>query len=241
MNGNDERVQLVARVAGILMLVTIVAGFFGEVYVPSHIIVSKDAAATAANIATHESLFRIGFASYLVEAICDVALSLLFFVLLRPVQKNMALLSAFFGLVSTAVYAVTELSFFAAMIVLKAASDLAPFSVGERQGLAYVFVKVFTNGGGLFMAFYGIAAMVRGYLIFRSRYIPRTIGAFFMIAGCGFVAKNFTLVLAPSWSSDLLLAPMFAAAVSLTFWLLVKGVDVRQWQLARLKCEGRDN
>ena len=65
MNANDERVQLVARVAGILMLVTIVAGFFGEMYVPSHIIVSKDAAATAANITTHESLFRIGFASYL--------------------------------------------------------------------------------------------------------------------------------------------------------------------------------
>jgi hypothetical protein len=63
-----------------------------------------------------------------------------------------------------------------------------------------------------------------------------------MIAGCGFIAKNFTLVLAPSWSSDLLLAPMFVAAVLLTFWLLVKGVDVSQWQLARLTCEeGRDN
>ena len=59
---------------------------------------AKIRSATAANIATHESLFRIGFASYLVEAICDVAPSLLFFVLLRPVQKDIALLAAFFGL-----------------------------------------------------------------------------------------------------------------------------------------------
>lgn len=198
----------------------------------SQIIVSQDAAATATNINAHESLFRAGFASYLIEAICDVALSLLFFVLLRPMQKDIALLAAFFGLVSTALYAVAELFFFASMIALKA-SALGTFSIAQRQGFAFLFVKIFTYGGGLFMAFYGIAAVVRGYLIFRSGYLQKTIGALLMIAGCGFVAKNFTLVLAPSYSSDLLLAPMFVANVLLTFWMLVKGVDVDHWKLQR--------
>jgi hypothetical protein len=241
MIGSGQRVQRIARVTGIFLLLTMVAGFFGEVYVPSHIIVAKDAAATAGNIAAHEWLFRTGFASYLVEAICDIALSLLFFVLLRPVQKDIALLAAFFGLVSTAVYAVAELCFFASMIVLKT-TDLPSFPVAQRQELAFLFAKIFTYDGGLFMAFYGIASLTRGYLIFRSTYLPKTVGAFLMAAGCGFVAKNFTLILALSWSSDLLLTPMFLAGLLLTFWMLVKGVDVSRWESALLKCEaGRDH
>src|SRR5438874_12272077 len=101
MNGipdsNDNRplvqrrgasVQTYARIAGVLLLFSMVAGGFGEVYVPSRIIVSSDAAATAKNIHAFGSLFRLGFAVYLVEAVCDVVPSLIFYVLLRPVRKN---------------------------------------------------------------------------------------------------------------------------------------------------------
>jgi len=87
------------------MLLSFVAGGFGEAYVPSQLIVSADAAATAANIKGFGSLFRWGFAAYLVEATCDIGLSLIFYVLLRPVRKDIALLAAFFGLVGTAVFA----------------------------------------------------------------------------------------------------------------------------------------
>src|SRR3954470_22292347 len=107
-----DSIQTYARVAGVLLLLTIVAGFFGEVYVPSRIVVSGNATATANNITASNFLFRLGFASYLVEAACDVTLALIFYVLLRPVQKNLALLAAFFGLISTALYAVAELFYF---------------------------------------------------------------------------------------------------------------------------------
>src|SRR5436305_4441010 len=107
-------IQPYARTAGILMLVTILAGFFGESYVQSKIIIAGDAAATAKNVAMFSSFFRLGFAAYLVEALCDVTLAWLFFILLRPVHPNLALLAAFFGLVSTAVYAVSELFYYSA-------------------------------------------------------------------------------------------------------------------------------
>ena len=92
-------IQTYARIAGVLFLVSFVAGGFGEAYVPSQLIVSGDAAATAGNIKAFGSLFRWGFAGYLVEAVCDIGLSLIFYVLLRPVRKDIALLAAFFGLV----------------------------------------------------------------------------------------------------------------------------------------------
>jgi hypothetical protein len=229
-NGNRSSVQKYARIAGVLFLLTIVAGFFGEAYVPSRLIVSGDATATARNITTFNSLFRLGFAIYLVEALCDVALSLVLYELLKPVQKNLALLAAFFGLISTGLYAVAELFYFAPSIILGDSNALKTFSPDQLNTLALLSLKVFGYGAGIFMVFYGVAALIRGYLIFRSGYLPRFLGVLLVLAGLGFIIKNFALVLAPAYASDVLLLPMFLAVVSLTAWFLVKGVDVPKWQ-----------
>jgi len=98
----EPSVQTYARIAGVLFLLTILAGGFGEYYVPSKLIVSTDAAATAKNIIASDSLFRLGFLAYLVEALCDTGLTLVLYVLLRPVSRNLALLAVLFRLMSTA-------------------------------------------------------------------------------------------------------------------------------------------
>lgn len=239
LNANDDRrlaqagatsVQAYARIAGVLFLLSIVAGAFGEAYVPSRVIVSGDAAATAKNIIAFDSLFRLGFASYLVEAVCDIALNLILYVLLRPVRKDLALLAAFFGLVSTTLFGVAELFYFAASLILGGADYLKTFSPDQLNTLALLSLKMYGYGGGIFMVFYGIAAVLRGYLIFRSGYLPKALGVLLVLAGLGFVTRNFALVLAPAYASDFLLLPMILAGVSLTVWLLVKGVDVPKWE-----------
>lgn len=223
-------IQTYARVAGVLFLVSMVAGFIGELYAPSHIIVSRDAAATAKNIVAFNSLFRAGFASYLVEAVCDISLSLIMYELLRPVRKDLALLAAFFGLVSTAVFAVAELFYFGASLIVGGAGYLKSFSPDQLNALGLLSLKMYGLGGGIFMVFYGLATLLRGYLIYRSGYLPKALGALMALAGLGFIASNFVLVLAPAYASDLLLLPMFLAVVSMTVWLLVRGVDVRKWE-----------
>jgi hypothetical protein len=223
-------VQTYAKIAGVLFLLSIVAGAFGEAYVPSKVIVSADATATAKNIIAFDSLFRMGFASYLVEAVCDIALTLILYVLLRPVRRDLALLSAFFGLVSTALFGVAELFYFAASLILGGASYLKTFSPDQLNTLALLSLKLYGYGGGIFMVFYGVAAVLRGYLIFRSGYLPKVLGVLLALAGLGFITRNFALVLAPAYASDGLLLPMFLAVVSLTVWLLVKGVDVPKWE-----------
>jgi hypothetical protein len=217
-------------VAGVLLLLTIVAGFFGEVYVPSKIVVSGNATATANNITASNFLFRLGFASYLVEALCDVTLALIFYVLLKPVHKNLALLAAFFGLISTALYAVAELFYLAPSIILSGSNALKTFSLDQLNTLAFLSLKMFGYGAGIFMVFYGAACILRGYLIFRSGYLPRFLGVLLMLAGLGFITKNFALVLAPAYASDILLLPMFLASVAMTVWFLTKAVDLSKWQ-----------
>ena len=230
VNRDSIRVQRWVKVTAVMLALTAVAGAIGEAYVPSKLIAAGDPALTARNVMEHQALFRAGFASYLIEAFCDIGLAFTFYVLLRPVQKELALLAAFFGLVSTAVYAVAELFYFAALVILRSGDVLTMFSAGQLHGLAYLSLRLFSYCGWIFLAFYGIPSILRGYLIFRSGYLPKFLGVLLMIAGAGFILKDFTTVLAPAYASDLLLLPMFVALISLTLWFFIKGVDVTRWE-----------
>ncbi len=226
-----------ARIAGVLFLLSFIAGGFGESYVPSKIIVLADAAATAENIEAHDTLFRMGFAGYLVEAVCDITLTLILFELLRPVSKELALLAAFFGLVGTAVFGVAELFYFAASQILKGADYLNTFSPDQLNTLALLLLKLFGYGGGIFLVFSGVAWVLRGYLIFRSAYLPKFLGVLLALGGVAFVARNFALVLAPAYASGNLLLLILPGGLSLTLWLLFKGVDLPKWEEKASTCE----
>jgi len=225
------RVQTYARIAGVLFLISIVAGGFGELYVPTVLIVSGDATATANNVIASDFFFRMGFASYLVEAICDIALTLILYVLLRPVGRELALLTAFFRLVGTAIFAASELFYFAPAFILGGADYLKSFSPDQLNTLAYVSLRMYVYGGGLFFAFGGVGSILLGYLIFRSGYLPKILGALMALGGLGFVIRSFALALVPASASlgVILLLPTGLAMLSLTGWLLVRGVDVPKW------------
>jgi Domain of unknown function (DUF4386) len=223
-------VQKYARIAGVLFLLSLVAGGFGEAYVPSKLVVSTDANSTAANIKAFDFLFRMGFAGFLIESGCDIALSLIFYVLLRPVSKNLSLLAAFFGLVSTTLFAFAELFYFMAPIIVRGDGYLNTFSPDQLNTLALLSLKFYVFGAAVFTVYYGIGWIIRGYLIFRSGYLPKFLGGLMAIGGLGFVARNFALVLAPAYASGTLLLLMFPGALLLTAWLLIKGVDLPRWQ-----------
>ncbi len=216
-----------ARATGVAMLLSIVFGFLGEMYLPGRIIVSGDAAATAANIRGNPTLFRLTFASYLVEGICDVALLVFFYILLKPVNRNLALLSAFFGIVSMVTFAVAQSSFFAASLILQEAGGMTAFTTEQREALALLAVRLTAMIGWLFLCMYGIASMIRGYLIARSGYLPRIIGILFVIGGAGFFVRSIAYVVAPSLSSPLLLLPMALAGIPLMVFLLWRGINDR--------------
>ena len=228
-SSNTINIQAYAKAAGVLFLLSIMGGAFGEAYVPSKIIVSNDAAATAANIKAFTFLFRLGFAGFLLESVCDTALSLNFYVLLKPVSKELSLLAAFLGLVGTAIFAVTELFYFMAMHTVGEADYLKTFQPEQLQTLALLSLKYYMYGGALFSVYYGLTWIVRSYLIFRSGYLPKLIGVLMAIGGLGFVARNVLFILAPAYASGTLLMLLFPGGLLLTGWLIVRGVDIEKW------------
>ena len=224
----ETSVKTYTHAVGVLLVLSMIGGYFGEIHIPSQF-ASPDAATTALQLRQNEGLFRLGFAAYLVEAFSDLVLAWLFYVLLRPVHRDLALLSAFFGIVSMSLFAVTKMFYFSAPVFLRDSEYLAAFPPAQLEVLARVFVGLYGNLSGLFMLFYGTAWIIRGYLVFRSEYLPRFLGLLMALAGLGFFAKNVTKVLAPAYSVDLLLAPMFLNVVVLAIWMLAKGVDQDKW------------
>ena len=214
-----------ARYAGVAMLLTLVFGALGESYLPGKIIVSGDAAATAANITAHPTLFRLSFATYLVEGFCDIILCVLWYVILKPVNKNLALISAFIGVVSMITFAIAQSSFWASSIILQNTGGMTAFTEEQRTALAYLSLRISTMIASLFLCFYGTASAIRGFLIMRSGYLPKVLGVLLMIGGAGFILRSLTYILAPAYGSSLMLIPMAVAGIPLTLWLLVKGID----------------
>jgi hypothetical protein len=206
------------------MLLSIVFGALGEAYLPGKIIVSGDAAATAANIVNHPGLFRAAFATYLVEGICDIALAAIFYILLKPVNRNLALISAFFGIASMVTFAIAESAFFASSLIVRDAAGMGSFTAEQRNALAYLSLRISTMIATLFLILYGTATTIRGWLMFRSGYFPKWIGVLMMIGGAGFLLRTTTYILAPSFSSAIMVMPIALGAIPLMLWLLIKGI-----------------
>jgi uncharacterized protein DUF4386 len=224
--------QRYARVGGLLYLIIIVAGATGELLIRGRLIVPRDAALTAHNIMAAPFLWRVGIAGDLVMHICDVGLMLVFYVLLRPVSRNIALLAVLFNLVQTGVLVANKMTLLLPLFLLGSGEYLRAFSPEQLQALAYVSLRVHDYGFGFGLIFFGMECILVGWLIVRSQYLPRAIGFMMQLAGVCYLTNSFALVLSPELASSLfpaILLPPFIAELSLALWLLLKGVDATKW------------
>jgi len=224
--------QVYARTAGVLYLVIIVIGFWSEFFVKGNLIVSGDATATANNIMAHESLWRLSVAGQLIELACAITVTLILYVLLRPVNRNLALLAAFFNLVSIAVEGITRLSLFAVVLLLGGADYLEAFEPQQLQGLAYLVLRLDSYGFGISLLFFSFRLSLNGYLIFRSGYLPRTLGVLLILGALSYLTNSLVLFLAPTFANMIfpILALAFIGELSLSLWFIVKGVNVPKWE-----------
>ena len=224
-----ETAQQYARWIGALFIVSIVAGGWGESYVPNTLLLANDLAGTAHKMAGSVELFRSSFTAYLIEVTCDITLNVLLYALLRPVSRTLSLLAMCFGLMGTATFAAGEMLYFAAALPAIDADVARTISPEAKATLTYLCITIFGYCFSIFAMFYGVAAVVRGYMIWRSGYLPRALGGIGILGGAGFIIKNLLVVLAPQHDLPFVVAPMLLAMAAMGLWLLIKGVDSTQW------------
>jgi len=227
-----------ARITGGLYLLALVTAAFSELFISSRLVVPTDAAATATNIMAHPGLLQLALASYLIEMASQVAMTTLFYELLRPVNGGIARLSLVFGLTGCIIKTMSRVFFVSPLLVLGGAPYLGAFSAGQLQALALLFLKVNDTGTGIAMVFFGLHAPLKGYLILRSTFLPRILGVLGILGGVGwlsFLNAPFAHRLFPV---TFLLG--FVAAISQVVWLLVFGVNEQRWRQQALAATGRD-
>lgn len=215
-----------ARVAGILYLIVIAFGIFAEVVVRSRLIVPGDPGATAAHILESESLFRLGFAADLVVFLSDVALAVVLYVLFRPVSKPLSLLAAAFRLTQTAIIGLNLLNMYGALLILKEADYLGQFSAGQSEALALLYLDTHKYGYTLGLTFFGVSTLIIGYLAWRSRLVPKALGALLALAGLGYIVDSGAFFLVPGYDgsiSPILLAPAIVGELWFALWLPLRG------------------
>lgn len=218
--------------AGAFYLLTIVAGVFAEVFVRGSVVVRGDAAATAANIIAREPLYRLGLAADLVMLVCYVAVTLIFRDLFKRTGAGLSLLAAFFSLVGIAVLAVNSLNHLAPLLLLGGSPYLSAFETNQLQALALASLGMHARGYNIGGVFFGVYMLLLGYLIFRSGFLPRTLGALMALGGLGFLFNSFASFLLPVLVARLPDLGMLGgvAELALSLWLLAAGVNASKWQ-----------
>ena len=223
-----KAVQGYARLAGLLFLITFVAGGFGEDYAPDLLISDAGGAATVANLTAHPALYHWSFIAYLTEAFCDIGIAVLFYLLLKPVGRGVALATLMLGLFSTAFYAVCEVFYFGLPQVILRHPGFWQ-GTGQADTLVQLSMYLFNYGAGFSLIFYGAGWILRGWLMIRSGFLPRVLGALMILGGVGFASHTLAQVLAPQLQSGLMLLSLAPGGVLLGFWLLIRGVDAAKW------------
>jgi hypothetical protein len=217
-----------ARLAGLLYLGLMLAPYANFLVLGS-LVVPGDAAATANKIMANELLFRSGVTSFVIVSFIDVAIAWALYILLKPVNKQLSLLAAWFRLTYAIIFAAGLQNLFNVLKLLSDANYLSAFEKGQLHAQVMVSLAAFNSTWNIALVAFGLHLLVIGYLIFKSSFIPRVVGVLLVVAGFGYLVESLTAFLLPNFSLNLALFTGWGELL-FTFWLLIKGVNVEQWE-----------
>jgi len=229
-----------ARLAGVLYLMIAVAAIFAHFVIPEQFIVAGDAAATVANIAANESIFRLGtVGSELIILLSEIVLSVVLYVLLRPVNKTLSLVAAVSRLAMTTIHGLNLLNYYFVLHLIGGGNGTTAFGPEQVQALVTLFLDAHSIGFTIGIAFLVPHVLILGYLIVQSGYFPKVLGFLFIAAGIGYLVDTTGLLLVPGYTTTPGLIAMVIAVAEIAFpiWLLVKGVNMDRWQNHALALE----
>jgi hypothetical protein len=214
-----------ARIAGAVYLSMVVTGPFSLIYVPTKLIVRGDALATANNILSHETMFRLGILADLFSSVIFICLGIALYRLLSGVNKTWARLMVGLILVSAAVGFLNVLNNVAALTLFRGVDFLAVFDKPQRDALGMLFLHLHSEGISMNELFWGLWLFPFGLLVFRSGFLPRIIGLWLMLNCFAYVVLSLTALFFPSYYNRafVISQPALFGELAIMLWLLIKG------------------
>jgi Domain of unknown function (DUF4386) len=215
-----------ARIAGFLYLLAVIVGWFSLMYVPDRLFVRGDAAATAHNIVANELLFRLGMAGDLAGGLVWLFVVLALYQLLKDVDRTQAGLMLVLGaFMQVPLYFVNVLNYVAALLLVTNTPFLSVFSVAQREAMAMLFLRLHYYELVASFVFAGLWLVPFGILVFKSQFLPRTLGVWLIVNGFAYLAICFTTFLAPQYAGTVskITFPLTFGEIAIMLWLLIIG------------------
>ncbi|GAB6906410.1 conserved membrane hypothetical protein [Desulfosarcina cetonica] len=215
-----------ARIAGLLYGAIIVCGIFSEAVVRGQLVDLTDAASTSRSILDARLLFKSGFVADTIMLLCDVAVAILLYRLLRCVNATLSLMAAAFRLIQTAILAVNLLNHHAPLLLLENSAYATHFSGNQRDALILFFLDLHGHAYDLGLVFFAVSNLILGYLVAKSHFLPTVLGYALQLAGVVYLAGSYCRFLLPDYLAALQPAYIIplVAEVSFCLWLSIKGV-----------------
>jgi hypothetical protein len=213
-----------ARIAGLWYL-GFTLGPFYLLYVPSKTVVLNDAAATAARVLEHETLFRWSMLAEALGAVIFIGLSLALYQLFENVDRERARQMVALVLVSAALSLVTLVFNAAALLVFRGGGGFSGLDVHTREAIGMVLIRMHGQANGINQTFWGLWLLPFGWLVVLSRFLPRWLGYWLLLDGIAWSAVGMTWFFSPDSANAMFhyLQPVFFAEIVAMLWLLIAG------------------
>lgn len=224
---NKTPLRTAALIAGVSLLVMVLAAPFAELYAYPKLVISGNAARTVQNILENQALFTAVIFGYLITFICDVLAAWALYILLKPVNENISLLTAWFRLVYTVIALVALLDLVTVLRLLNTSNISSLFQPDQLQAQVMLSLQVFRSHWYFGLLFFGIHLILLGYLVLRSKYIPALFGVLLVIAGLGYMLTTLKPYLFPTINLDFA-EYTFYGELLFMLWLLIKGSRLQE-------------
>ncbi len=215
------------RLAGLLYLVVVVTGFFCLAYVPGQL-AGPDAQAVLDNVVARQALFRQGVAAFVVEQVAFLLLALALYRGFKDVNRTAATLMVAFVAMAAALALAALSHRLQALSLLTDADSAQLLSQEQRQYLAHAALKAYRGGMQLARVFWGLWLLPLGWLVLRSRRLPRVLGALLVLGGLGYALDVSAELLVPGyadwWISGYMTLPAALGEIGTCLWLLLFGL-----------------
>lgn len=217
-----------ARIGGFCYLIVIATGLFSEVFVRQALRVPNDALTTAHNIQTNEMLFRWGFVADLINFVIGLPTILIIYFLFKRTNKLLLQLAVAFVIIQTAIIAANLLNQISPLLILSNDTYLRTFQPNQLATLSLLSLNIQAQGYAIGLVFFGFYCLIVGYVIYKSKVLPKILGILYAFTGLCYLANSFTMFLSKGFENPLfiyLAIPIFIGELSLCLWLLIKGID----------------
>ncbi|MCP4139307.1 MAG: DUF4386 domain-containing protein [Chloroflexi bacterium] len=220
-----------ARFTGGLTLLMAVIAIISMMFLPTNLIVPGDAATTANNIMASEGAFRMSIAGNAVILLIEIVLTVMLYVLLKPVNKTLSIIAAFSRLAMTTIQGVNLLNQFFVLLLLGGAGYLTVFEPAQLHALVQLFLNAHEYVILIWGLFFALHLFVLGYLVYKSGYFPKTLGILLVISSFCYLIQSFGNILFPQYK-EIFTTIGFISIIEIAFplWLVIKGVKAEEWE-----------